>query len=94
MRPSGGSIMRVETYLMTIDPMCAGQMLELENIRKSLDIAGCGRPTKFGLHLRGRGPRKEAAIKDGKGPRGYDMYLPLRHATRIDVYVRARGRDS
>ena len=83
--------MRVETYLMTIDPMCAGQMLELENIRKSLDIAGCGRPTKFGLHLSGRGPRKEAGLKDGKNN---TSYLPLRHATRIDVYVRARGRDS
>ena len=83
--------MRVETYLMTIDPMCAGQMLELENIRKSLDIAGCGRPTKFGLHLRGRGPRKEAGLKDGKN---YPSYLPLRQATRIDEYVRARGRDS
>ena len=91
MRPSGGNIMRVETYLMTIDPMCAGQMLELENIRKSLNIAGCGRQTKFGLHLRGRGPRKEAGLKDGKN---YTSYLPLRHATRIDVYVRARGRDS
>ena len=34
--------------------------------------------------------RKEAAIKDGKGPRGYDMYLPLRHATRYDVYLRRR----
>ena len=86
MRPSGGSIMRVSTYLMTVDPLDAGGMLELETVRKALKIAG----NVFGLHVRGRGPRKEAAIKDGKGPRGYDMYLPLRHATRYDVYLRRR----
>ena len=78
--------MRISTYLMTVDPLDVGGMLELETIRKALKIAG----NVFGLHVRGRGPRKEAAIKDGKGSRGYDMYLPLRHATRYDVYLRRR----
>ena len=78
--------MRVSTYLMTVDPLDAGGMLELETVRKALKMAG----TLFYLHVRGRGPRKEAAIKDGKGSRGYDMYLPLRHATRYDVYLRRR----
>lgn len=78
--------MRVNSYLMTVDPLDAGGMLELETVRKALKIAG----NLFYLHVRGRGPRKEAAIKDGKGPRGYDMYLPLRHATRYDVYLRRR----
>jgi len=78
--------MRVSTYLMTVDPLDAGGMLELETVRKALRLAG----NLFYLHVRGRGPRKEAAIKDGKGPRGYDMYLPLRHATRYDVYLRRR----
>ena len=78
--------MRVNSYLMTVDPLDAGGMLELETVRKALKIAG----NLFYLHVRGRGPRKEAAIKDGKGPRGYDMYLPLRHATRYEVYLRRR----
>lgn len=78
--------MRVNSYLMTVDPLDAGGMLELETVRKALRLAG----NLFYLHVRGRGPRKEAAIKDGKGPRGYDMYLPLRHATRYDVYLRRR----
>ena len=78
--------MRVSTYLMTVDPLDAGGMLELETVRKALKMAG----NLFYLHVRGRGPRKEAAIKDGKGSRGYDMYLPLRHATRYDVYLRRR----
>ena len=78
--------MRVSTYLMTVDPLDAGGMLELETVRKALKMAG----TLFYLHVRGSGPRKEAAIKDGKGSRGYDMYLPLRHATRYDVYLRRR----
>lgn len=83
MRPSGGSIMRVSTYLMTVDPLDAGGMLELETVRKALRLAG----NLFYLHVRGRGPRKEAGLKDGKD---YTSYLPLRHATRYDVYLRRR----
>ena len=75
--------MRVSTYLMTVDPLDAGGMLELETVRKALRLAG----NLFYLHVRGRGPRKEAGLKDGKD---YASYLPLRHATRYDVYLRRR----
>jgi hypothetical protein len=73
--------MRISTYLMTVDPLDAGGMLELETIRKALKIAG----NVFGLHVRGRGPRKEAAIKDGKGSRGYDMVKIIHRIYLLDM---------
>ena len=99
--------MRVETYLMTIDPMCAGQMLELENIRKAVKIMnkelrhyrygsrqkkdGYGSPYRqFYVKCQGRGPRVLPSLRDGRGGRGYDQSLPLRHATHMDVYIYER----
>ena len=42
---------------------------------------------KYRVSLMPRGPRRAAAIADGRSPRAYDSCLPLRHAERIDVYV-------
>ena len=44
---------------------------------------------KYRVSLMPRGPRRAAAIADGRSPRAYDSCLPLRHAERIDVYVHA-----
>ena len=40
------------------------------------------------IQLMARGPRTEAALKDGKYARSYDQSLPHRHATHWDVYKR------
>ena len=42
------------------------------------------------VKLQGRGPRKEAAIKDGTYYNAYDQSLPLRHAERVDLYIYER----
>ena len=81
MRPSGGYIMRVDSYLGTFYPESAGDMLELQTIRKALKMAG----NLFHLHVRGRGPRQVPGRLDRKD---YTSYLPLRHATHYDVYIR------
>ena len=39
------------------------------------------------VRLMPRGPRREAARKDGKWASAYDCSLPHRHATHFDVYV-------
>jgi len=43
------------------------------------------------VELKGRGPRKEAAIKDGTYYHAYDQSLPLRHAKKVDVYIYERN---
>lgn len=73
--------MRVNSYIGTYYPDSAGDMLELETIRKALRIAG----NLYHLHVRGRGPRVKPGQMDGKD---YTSYLPLRHATHYDVYIR------
>ena len=42
---------------------------------------------RYRVKLQGRGPRTVHALADGKRPRAYDQYLPLRHAERVDVYI-------
>ena len=50
----------------------------------------CTISPKYRVSLMPRGPRRAAAITDGRSPRAYDSCLPIRHAERIDVYVHAR----
>jgi hypothetical protein len=48
------------------------------------------RTPKYRVSLMPRGPRRAAAIADGRSPRAYDSTLPLRHAETIDVYIHER----
>jgi hypothetical protein len=45
---------------------------------------------KYRVLLMPRGPRRAAAIADGRSPRSYDSTLPIRHAETIDVYIHER----
>ena len=42
--------------------------------------------------IRGRGPRKKWALKNGLHPRAYDQDLPLEYAERITIYVDLKGK--
>ena len=106
MRPSGGSIMRYsDSYVMTAHVESAGDMLELETVRKAVKIVNreqkrlersYGYPDRINklpryyVKCQGRGPRTINARADGRRDRGYDMSLPLRHATHMDVYIYER----
>ena len=41
----------------------------------------------YSIRKRARGPRAEAAKKDGLSPRAYDSYLPVKHATYFQLYL-------
>lgn len=82
---------------MTAYTGSAGDMLELERIRKAVRVinkelrvrskySSLG-STQFRVKCQGRGPRTRAALRDGRHPRSYDQSLPLRHATALDVYI-------
>jgi len=47
--------------------------------------------SQFYVKCQGRGPRTLPSLRDGRGGRGYDQSLPLRHATHMDVYVYEKG---
>jgi len=83
-------IRKSKKYIMTVDYACAGDIFELEKIRKAISIVNKGNSKKFYVKLQGRGPRKVNALADGRHSRGYDASLPLRHADRADVYVYER----
>lgn len=105
--------MRTDAYVMTAHTKCAGDMLEIETIRKSVisinkinkrkektiqyrfDHGYSAIPPhnlpRYRVTLHGRGPRTRQSILDGKGFRGYDRELPLKHAERIDVYIHERS---
>ena len=83
-------------YLKTLHVKCAGDMLELESIRKIIKMinkktkqtAEPGSPyTRNIVRVKPRGARTKHAIADGRHPRAYDQSLPLRHAERLDVYI-------
>lgn len=88
-----------ENYVMTAHTGSAGDMLELETIRKVVKVINkenkssekyanaSGYLPRYRVKCQGRGPRTSAAISDGKHPRAYDQSLPLSKATRMDVYV-------
>jgi outer membrane lipoprotein-sorting protein len=44
-------------------------------------------PTLYRVRLMARGPRRAAAIADGRRKWAYDSSLPQRHATHFDVYI-------
>jgi outer membrane lipoprotein-sorting protein len=44
-------------------------------------------PKLYRVRLMSRGPRRSAAIADGKRKWAYDSSLPQRHATHFDVYI-------
>lgn len=108
----GINMKRSDSYIMTADVKCAGDMLEIETIRKTIssinkinkrneqieeyryntgwsDLPARKYP-RYRVKLQGRGPRTKPSILDGRGFRGYDQSLPLRHAERLDVYVHER----
>lgn len=82
--------MRTSSYVMTAHTGCAGDMLELENIRKVVKLINKSSAKKFYVKCQGRGPRTKPSVLDGRGFRGYDQSLPLKHATHMDVYVYER----
>ena len=98
--------MRVsKNYVFTAHTQSAGDMLELETIRKAVKIINrkqkrlersYGYPDRINklpryyVKCQGRGPRTKPSILDGRGFRGYDQSLPLRHATHMDVYIYER----
>ena len=45
---------------------------------------------KYRVSLMPRGPRRAAAIADGRSKYAYDSCLPIRHAETIDVYIHER----
>lgn len=77
-------------YITTIDFDCAGDIFELEKIRKAVSIINKGNNKKYYVKLAGRGPRTAKALSDGRSPRAYDASIPLRHANTADVYVYER----
>jgi hypothetical protein len=44
-------------------------------------------PTRYRVRLMGRGPRRQASLKDYGRTHVYDAYLPQRYAVKFDVYV-------
>ena len=46
---------------------------------------------EYSLKVFGRGPRKEAEMKDGVAKGRYGQYLPIRHAIPADVYINQKG---
>ena len=46
--------------------------------------------SKYRVSLMPRGPRRAAAIADGRSKYAYDSCLPIRHAETIDVYIHER----
>ena len=95
-----------DAYVGTYWTECAGDMLEVSKIREVIKAvnrqakwaekspwknkAGVKFP-RYRVKLQGRGPRKEAAAKDGRGYYAYDQSLPLRHAERVDLYIYERS---
>jgi hypothetical protein len=44
-------------------------------------------PTLYRVRLMGRGPRRQASLKDYGRAHVYDAYLPQRYAVKFDVYI-------
>ena len=89
-------------YVMTAHTGSAGDMLELESVRKAVKVInkenkwqeefyphryhGMKLP-RYRVKCQGRGPRTKYAIADGKHPRAYDQSIPLSRAEKLDVYI-------
>jgi hypothetical protein len=105
--------MRTDSYVMTAHTECAGDMLEIETIRKSIKAINKmakqedqmnlyryntgwsdelpKKSPQYRVSLMPRGPRRAAAIADGRHKTAYDSCLPIRHAKTIDVYVHRKS---
>jgi hypothetical protein len=81
---------RSNSYIMTIDPMSVSDIEKLAVVKRTVSIGNRRTFRKFQVRLMPRGPRRVNAIADGKRKWSYDSYLPLRYATRIDVYIHER----
>ena len=89
-----------ENYVMTAHVESAADMMELQNIRKTVKIinktnkwlerTGYSLP-RYRVKCQGRGPRASVAREQGKHPRSYDSFLPLALSERMDVYVYERS---
>ena len=91
-----------QNYVMTAHVECAGDMLELENIKKAVKIINMeakrneqssyrnpfnSKFPRYRVKCQGRGPRASVARAEGRHPRAYDRSLPLSKAERYDVYI-------
>ncbi len=88
---SAGDMLELETVRSTVKAInkMAAQKDKMNNYRYQsgwTDVEPV-KSTRYRVKCQGRGPRTAAAIADGKHPRKYDQFLPLRHAERLDVYV-------
>lgn len=82
-----------DRFVMTVDPLSAVDMQQLEAIRKAVSISNKTRQRKQYVKLHGRGSRLEATWNSGN-PSNYHRFcreLPLRFAKRIDVYIYDRS---
>ena len=98
--------MRASTsYVKTVDPKCAADMLELQSIRNLVKqqnavlrqasqrasmTFGPQKLVQFYVKCHGRGPRVKHALAQGSFRRRFDQCLPLGLAERMDVYVYTR----
>ena len=94
-----------DSFVMTVHTGSAGDMLELETVRKVVKTinaknkdaeASYGYPhrisklPRYYVKCQGRGPRVKHAIAQGSYRRRYDQSLPLKFAEKMDVYVYQR----
>ena len=92
--------MRTDAYVMTAHTECAGDMLEIETVRKAVKSINKLNKLKerwssnslprYRVTLHARGPRAEYAKALGRHPRAFDRELPMKFAEKIDVYIHER----
>ena len=92
--------MRTDAYIMTAHTESAGDMLEIETVRKAVKSINKLNKLKerwssnslprYRVTLHARGPRAEYAKALGRHPRAFDRELPMKFAERIDVYIHER----
>ena len=78
---------RSSFYQCTLNPNSQSGSEMLEDIRIAVKDWNKENINKVRVEVRGRGPRRNAEIFDGVKKGSYTSYLPLRHATEVDVYI-------
>tara|TARA_B100000579_G_scaffold93333_1_gene73775 strand:+ start:457 stop:702 length:246 start_codon:yes stop_codon:yes gene_type:complete len=68
-------------YLLTKIPNTQEGLMFVAQFRSFLN------KDTYSMKLRGGGPRKEAALKDGLSARGYDREIPLDKAEYFRLYI-------
>jgi len=88
-----------QNFVTTVHTASAGDMLELETIRKVVKVINkenkfsekyanaSGYLPRYRVKCQGRGPRTKHARAAGLHPRAYDRSIPLSLAERMDVYI-------